>query len=60
MDNSFEVLPITFEDTLVLSSLPFHHKDPFDRIIIAQSFNNGLAIISKDKNFDLYQATVIW
>ena len=59
-ENGFEVLPVTFEDTLTASTLPFHHRDPFDRIIIVQSFNNGLTLISKDKNFDLYNATVLW
>lgn len=59
-DNGFEVLPLTFEDTLTVSTLPFHHRDPFDRIIIVQSFNNGLTLISKDKNFDVYQANVVW
>lgn len=33
--NGFEILPVTFEDTLIVSALPFHHRDPFDRIIIA-------------------------
>lgn len=59
-ENGFEILPITFEDTLTLSTLPFHHRDPFDRIILVQSFNNGLNLISKDKNFNLYKANVIW
>lgn len=59
-ENGFEVLPVTFEDTLTVSNLPFHHRDPFDRIIIVQSFNNGLTLISKDKNFDLYKAKVLW
>ena len=59
-ENGFELLPITFEDVLTLSALPFHHRDPFDRIIIVQSFNNGLTLISKDKSFDLYQAKVLW
>jgi PIN domain nuclease of toxin-antitoxin system len=59
-ENGFEILPITFEDTLTLSMLPFHHRDPFDRIIIAQRFNNGLNVISRDKNFVLYKANVIW
>lgn len=35
-ENSFEVLPLTFEDMLTVSQLPFHHRDPFDRIIIAR------------------------
>ncbi len=59
-ENGFEVLPITLEDTMTLSSIPFHHRDPFDRIIIVQSFNNGLTLISKDKNFGLYKAKLIW
>jgi PIN domain nuclease of toxin-antitoxin system len=59
-ENGFEVLPITFEDTLTLSVLPFHHRDPFDRIIIVQSFNNGLRLISRDKNFELYRANTVW
>ena len=59
-NNGFEILPITFEDTLTLSTLPMHHRDPFDRIIIVQSFNNGLNLISKDANFDLYNAKVYW
>lgn len=59
-ENGFEVLPITFEDTLTLSTLPFHHRDPFDRIIIVQSFNNGLTLVSRDKNFELYKADVLW
>ena len=59
-ENGFEILPVTFEDTLTLSTLPFHHRDPFDRIIIVQSFNNGLTLISNDKNFDLYNAKVLW
>ncbi len=59
-NNGFQILPITFEDTLILSTLPFHHRDPFDRIIISQSFNNKLAIISKDKYFNDYQVTLTW
>jgi len=59
-NNGFQILPITFEDTLILSTLPFHHRDPFDRIIISQSFNNKLTIISKDRYFDEYQVALTW
>ena len=59
-NNGFQILPITFEDTLILSTLPFHHRDPFDRIIISQSFNNNLTIISKDEYFNDYQVTLTW
>lgn len=59
-ENGFDLLPVTFEDTLTVSTLPFHHRDPFDRIIIVQGFNNGLTLITKDKNFELYNANVLW
>ncbi len=58
--NGFELLPVTFEDTLTVSTLPFHHRDPFDRIIIAQAITNSLTIISQDKHFSSYSAKVIW
>jgi len=60
VDNGFQVLPIKFEDTFRLSTLPFHHRDPFDRMIIVQSLTNQLNIISRDKQFADYGITVIW
>ncbi|MBN8789331.1 MAG: type II toxin-antitoxin system VapC family toxin [Terrimonas sp.] len=60
IDNGFELLPITFEDTLIVSGLPFVHRDPFDRLIIAQAMNNNLIILSKDQHFSSYEATVLW
>lgn len=58
--NGFQMLPITFKDTLILSSLPFHHNDPFDRLLIAQGINNKLTIISKDRHFDNYKIKLVW
>ena len=58
--NGFQVLPITFEDTLILSTLPFYHRDPFDRLIICQSITNRFTIISKDKYFEEYKVNLIW
>ncbi len=58
--NGFQILPITFEDTLKLSTLPFHHRDPFDRLIIAQSMTNQLTIISTDELFPDYGIITIW
>ncbi len=60
VENGFEILPITFEDTLIISNLPFHHRDPFDRIIIAQAMTNKMTIFSKDGQFSLYGVKVIW
>lgn len=52
--NGFEILPITFEHTIELTTLDFHHRDPFDRIIIAQALIEKFLLISKDRNFDKY------
>jgi len=58
--NGFNILPVTFEDTLIVSTLPFHHRDPFDRILIAQCVNNNLRLVSKDPHFHFYNIPVIW
>ena len=58
--NNFQLLPITFKDILVLSKLPFHHRDPFDRMIISQSIANDFTIISKDKEFGSYKVKLLW
>lgn len=60
MDNGFEILPITFEDTFVLSTLSFHHRDPFDRLIITQAMNNKLTVLSKDEHFTSYKISLLW
>lgn len=59
-NNGIEILPLTFEHTNKLISLNFHHKDPFDRLIIAQALTEKLSIISKDKNFVHYAVKLIW
>ena len=59
-DNGFQILPLTFKDTLILSSLPFHHNDPFDRALISQGINNKLTIISKDQHFGSYKIKLLW
>lgn len=60
LNNNFQLLPITFKDTLILSNLKFHHRDPFDRLLIAQAMNNNFTIISRDKQFDNYKVNLIW
>ncbi len=58
--NNIEILPITLPHLAKVSSLPFHHKDPFDRLIIAQSIVENLPVISSDVAFDLYGIERIW
>jgi PIN domain nuclease of toxin-antitoxin system len=55
-----ELLPIRYEHILQLESLPHHHNDPFDRLLIAQSITESLPILTCDKAFEKYGAKVIW
>ena len=58
--NGFRILPILFEDTLKLTALELHHRDPFDRMLIAQVLQNEFSIISKNPEFKKYTNKVIW
>ena len=58
--NNFQLLPITLADTVILSTLPFNHRDPFDRLIISQSISNDFTLISKDKEFSSYEIKLLW
>jgi PIN domain nuclease of toxin-antitoxin system len=58
--NVIDVLPITFEHVTKVRELPFHHRDPFDRLIIAQSILENLPVIGKDEWFDRYGLTRYW
>jgi PIN domain nuclease of toxin-antitoxin system len=54
------VLPISFADTERYLSLPLHHRDPFDRILVAQARNHRLVLISRDSAFDAYSIQRVW
>ena len=59
--NNIEILPIAFEHILETMDLEDHHRDPFDKIIIAQAKFERLTIISKDENFPKYaHIKLIW
>jgi len=58
--NSFEILPIQFEHLKVITLLPFHHHDPFDRILVAQSQVEKLVLISKDEKMKPYEIETLW
>jgi PIN domain nuclease of toxin-antitoxin system len=58
--SNISLLHISVEHTQKIISLPLHHRDPFDRMIIAQSITENLTIISKDKNFSLYPIKLLW
>ena len=59
-NNNLGILAITVNDLKSVSDLPFHHRDPFDRLIIAQSQVGQLPVISGDTVFDRYDVAREW
>jgi PIN domain nuclease of toxin-antitoxin system len=55
-----QVSVITTSHLVAVSGLPFHHKDPFDRLLIAQCLTEGLPIVSADSIFEKYGVRRIW
>jgi PIN domain nuclease of toxin-antitoxin system len=58
--NDFCILPILTQHTSTLISLPFHHKDPFDRLLIAQAITENIPIVSNDSILGKYPVHRIW
>jgi PIN domain nuclease of toxin-antitoxin system len=54
------LLPITLDHAERQASLPWHHRDPFDRLIVAQTQFEGLPVVSADAKLDIYGITRIW
>ena len=55
-----ELLPIRYDHILQLESLPVHHSDPFDRLLIAQAISEDLPILTNDTRFKHYPAKLLW
>jgi PIN domain nuclease of toxin-antitoxin system len=58
--NGFDLLPVKVEHTSVVTTLPFHHRDPFDRLLIAQAIKERMTLVSVDEVFDNYGITRLW
>ena len=58
--NKFSTLDITLNHLDSLSTIPFHHRDPFDRLIVSQSIADSMSVVSTDLAFDAYGITRIW
>lgn len=56
----FRVLPILPIHTAALIGLPFHHRDPFDRLLAAQALVEGIPLVSADAIFDQYEVNRLW
>lgn len=58
--NNLTILEISVKHVGVFTTLPFHHRDPFDRLIIAQALSEGIPVVSGDAAFDAYSVTRVW
>ena len=60
MVNSVKLLPISTEHSFQITQLPFHHRDPFDRIIISQAIIEQMHIMTIDSYFSQYEVNIVW
>ena len=58
--NDFKILPIETKHTSLLTTMPMHHKDPLDRLIISQALSEQIPVVSVDSEFDAYGVTRLW
>ena len=59
LENNLELLTIALEHVWALDSLPYHHKDPFDRLLIAQAQAEGMRLVSADGIFGMYAVELL-
>jgi PIN domain nuclease of toxin-antitoxin system len=59
IEKRFDPLPLTLSHALAVESLPHHHHDPFDRMIIAQAQIEGLTLVTSDREMRHYQVTLL-
>ncbi len=58
--NGFDLLPIACAHLNQNITLPFHHRDPFDRLLIAQALVDDMTIVTRDAEFSKYSAKILW
>ena len=58
--NRIGLLPIPFAHAVRVATLPHHHRDPFDRLLVAQALVDDLPIVGRDAAFDAYGVRRVW
>lgn len=58
LEAGFSVMPLRTDHIVVQASLPFHHRDPFDRMLIAQASHEGMHLLTADRQLDAYGVTL--
>ena len=59
-ESGFERLPVAFSHAEQVANLPHHHRDPFDRMLVAQAQIEKLTLVTHDKSFESYDVQLIW
>jgi PIN domain nuclease of toxin-antitoxin system len=59
-DQGLRPLPISHQHSLGVAALPYHHRDPFDRLLIVQASIEGMTIITADRTFEEYSVPLLW
>jgi PIN domain nuclease of toxin-antitoxin system len=60
LERGIRLLDVTCSHAYLVERLPFHHRDPFDRILVAQAMHEGMHVVSRDRQLDAYAVTRIW
>ena len=55
-----KLLPVSCAHLNQLTALPFHHRDPFDRLLMAQAIADGLTVVTRDPEFSKYPVNILW
>lgn len=58
--NRLRLLPISYDDIMRIAHLPMHHRDPFDRMILAQTLTGGFHLVANDSEFAPYGVPIFW
>ena len=58
--NGFRVPPVTLDHVYALDSFPLHHRDPFDRLLIAQAHQEGLILVTHNPKLSAYSIALLW
>lgn len=59
-ENEIELMPVSMDELKVVAMLPLHHRDPFDRLLIAQAMVQRITLVSDDPSFAQYGVPLFW
>ena len=60
LERGLRLLDVSADHAYLIAQLPFHHRDPFDRLLVAQAIHEGMHLVSRDAQLDAYAVTRIW